>query len=238
METQLVMHCNGFDATEADIRAVPVPGETATWFPVEYGRFIEEVKLHIPRFGLTVAAESYGLAREGMQMFGVLTLAGGEDYSLAIGLRNSYDRSLSVGLVCGTRVFCCDNLAFSGEVAMHRKHTIHVFRDLPDLIYRMLSQLGSMQARQSEEIDRWKLMELDRRLGNHLMMEAVRADAIPVSFLPRVIDAYEHPAHPEFAPRTAWSMFNAFSGVTKSQSPRAQIDNTLRLTGVFRDVLS
>jgi hypothetical protein len=31
------------------------------------------------------------------------------DYALAIGVRNSYDRSLSVGLTLGNRVFCCDN---------------------------------------------------------------------------------------------------------------------------------
>src|ERR1041384_4160845 len=64
------------------------------------------------------------------------------DLASVLGVRNSYDRSLAVGLTLGSRVFCCDNLAFSGEVTMHRKHTLNVFRDLPDLIYRMLSQVA------------------------------------------------------------------------------------------------
>jgi hypothetical protein len=75
-------------------------------------------------------------------MFGVLTCTNGiahKDYGLAIGLRTSYDRSLSVRMIAGTHVLCCDNLAFSGEVSMQRKHTANVFRDLPDLICRMLS---------------------------------------------------------------------------------------------------
>jgi hypothetical protein len=215
-----------------------VPEETPSWHPVPYSRFIEEVKLHVPRFGFDLAGESYGLAREGMQMFGVLTFRGNGDYALALGLRNSYDKSLSVGIVVGMQVFVCDNLAFSGEVSMSRKHTVHVFRDLPNAIYRMLSRVSSLRTRQDEEIGRWKGLELDRRLANHILMESVRQDAIPVSFLPRVIQAYEKPQYEEFSPRTAWSLYNAFSGAVKSQSPRAQMENTLRVSRVFRDVLS
>jgi hypothetical protein len=76
-------------------------------------------------------------------MFGVLTCANGKpavDYALAIGLRSSTDRGLAVGIAAsGVRLFICDNLAFFGEVTAQRKHTAHVFRDQPDLIYRMLS---------------------------------------------------------------------------------------------------
>ena len=85
-----------------------------------------------------------------LSMFGVLSCRNGlpdRDHCLALGIRSSYDRSLAVGLVAGSRVFCCDNLAFSGEVTMHRKHTVNVFRDLPDLIYRMLSQVAAMRER-------------------------------------------------------------------------------------------
>src|SRR5690349_7315936 len=98
--SQLIVHAGGWTATADDLAGVPVPAETASYLPVSYGRFIEEVKLHVPRFGLTIQREEYALAREGGQMFGVLTCTNGHgasDYSLALGLRNSYDRSLSVG---------------------------------------------------------------------------------------------------------------------------------------------
>ena len=144
----IMLHSGGWEASRADLASVPVPDPTESYHPVPYHRFIEEVELHIPRFDLTVRSSQFALAREGGQMFGVLTCVNGkpaDDYALAIGVRNSYDRSLSVGLVAGTRTFVCDNLAFSGEVKMNRKHTVHVFRDLPDLIYRMLSQVSSMR---------------------------------------------------------------------------------------------
>lgn len=42
---------------------------------------------------------------------------------------------------------------------MHRKHTAHVFRDLPDPIYRMLSQVSSVRSRIDGEIAAMKVRE-------------------------------------------------------------------------------
>ena len=241
MSATLVVHRGGWEATKADLASVPVPEPTESYHPVPYGRFIEEVELHVPRFGLAVCSSQFALAREGGQMFGVLTCSNGtpdRDYALTIGVRNSYDRSLAVGLTLGSRVFCCDNLAFSGEVTMHRKHTVNVFRDLPDLIYRMLSQVSSMRKRNDGEIAAMKVRELPPALAHHLMVEAIRASVLPASRLPRVIEAWEEPRHEECAPRTAWSLFNAFTEVQKGAPARAQMEGSLRLSSLFRRELS
>lgn len=237
----LIVHAGGWKATRADLASVPVPDATDTWCPVPYGRFLEEVQLHIPRFGLTVVDTQLALARDGKQMFGVLTCENGHastHYRLAIAIRNSYDRSLAAELVAGARVFVCDNLAFHGEASVSRKHTVNVFRDLPDLIYRMLSSVSVMRVRMDNEIQAMTNRVLENAEAHHLMIEAVKSDAFPASKLPKVIDAYEHPEHEDFAPRTAWSLYNAFTQVQKARSPQAQIDDTLRLTQVFREALA
>lgn len=240
MTGTMILHKGGWEATKTDLAAAPVPEATDSYVPVPYGRFVEELELHVPRFGLTITEERFALARDGLQMFGVLTCRNGgpdRDYGLAIGLRNSYDHSIAVGLVAGVQVFCCDNLAFSGEVAMQRKHTVNVFRDLPDLIYRMLSDVSSMKDRMEQETEAMKERELSRTQAHDLMIEAVRASAIPSSKLPKVIDAWDRPKYPEFDGRNAWSLYNAFTEVQKSRSPRAQIEDTLRVTRVFRKAL-
>ena len=112
-------------------------------------------------------------------------------------------------------MFCCDNLAFSGEVTMNRKHTVNVFRDLPDLIYRMLSQVSSMRDRIDAEVVAMKALALQPAQAHHLMVEAIRAHVLPASRLPKVIEAWEEPRHEEFSPRTAWSLFNAFTEVAE-----------------------
>jgi uncharacterized protein DUF932 len=241
MSESLVLHRGGWEVTKADLASVPVPEPTDSYHPVPYNRFVEEAELHVPRFGLTIQSSAFALAREGNQMFGVLTCTNGHnagDYALAIGLRNSYDRSLSVGLVAGTRVFCCDNLAFSGEVTMARKHTANVFRDLPDLIYRMLSQVTVMKARTDEEIAGMKVLPLSPERAHHVMVSAIRAGVTPASRLPKILQAWDEPRHQEFEPRTAWSLFNAFTEVLKARSPRQQMEGSLKLTSLFRRELS
>lgn len=236
-----MVHAGGWTAKLEDLEGVGVPEETQSYYPVPYGRFVEEVKLHIPRFGLRVDREEYALAREGSQMFGVLTCTNGtanRDYGLAIGLRNSYDRSLSVGLVVGSRVFCCDNLAFSGEVQMARKHTANVFRDLPDLIYQMLSKVKVMQERLDAEIEAMKAADLTSKDVHHLMVEAIRERVVPATSLPKLLNAWRYPVHEEFRGKTAWSLYNLFTDFVKSRSPQRQIDGTLRLTNVFRRELA
>jgi hypothetical protein len=52
-----------------------------------------------------------------------------------------------------------------------------------------------------------------------------------------VIEAWEEPKHEEFAPRTAWSLFNAFTEVQKGSGPRAQMEGSLRLSALFRKEL-
>jgi hypothetical protein len=236
---QLTLHRGGWTARVADLLLVPVPEGSGSYAPVPYDRLVEEVKLHLPRFSLNVVREDFALARDGQQMFGVLTCgngfpAKGKEWGLALGIRSSYDRSLAVQLVAGSRVFVCDNLAFSGEVQASRKHTLHVFRDLPDLIYRMLSQVSVMRERIEGEIGAMKVRELPLAHTHHLMVEAVKANVLPASRLPKVIEAWEEPKHEEFAPRTAWSLFNAFTEVQKSTSPRLQMEGSLRLSSLFR----
>src|SRR5207247_7247000 len=121
-----------------------------------------------------------------------------------------------------------------GEVTMHRKHTVHVFRDLPDLIYRMLSQISSMRSRIDSEIVAMKVRELPPAHAHHLMVEAVKGNVVPASRLPKVIEAWEEPPHEEFSPRTAWSLFNAFTEIQKESGPRAQMEGSLRLSALFR----
>jgi len=241
MTQELVVHRGGWDTTPADLASVPVPESTNSYVPVPYGRLVEEVKLHIPRFGLKLRSERYALAREGDQMFGVLSCTNGhnaEDWCLAIGIRSSYDRSLAVGFVAGSHVFVCDNLAFHGESEFSRKHTLNVFRDLPDMVYNLLSRVSAMQSAIATEIEAMKARAVEDQLAHHVMMLSVREAVVPASRLPKVLELWEGPGNSIEGPRNAWRLYNAFTGAMKTRSPRDQMDGTLRLTRVFRKALS
>ena len=53
------------------------------------------------------------------------------EWSRCIGIRNSHDRSLSVGLTAGITVLVCSNNAFGGSMVIKRRHTRQIrVRDL------------------------------------------------------------------------------------------------------------
>ena len=237
----LMAHRGGWQATPADLASVSVPDDTDTWKAVPYPRLLEEVKLHLPRFGLTIEREQYALARDGNQMFGVIDTKNGHpdsDWGMAIGIRSSYDRSLAVDLVAGARVFVCDNLSFHGESQATRKHTVNIWRDLPSLIYDMLAAVSVLKTKMAADIDQMRDTQLTSEQAHHIMVMAVRANAIPASKLPRVIAGYDDLDNPEFGQHSAWALFNAFTAFAGTQQPWQQMDNTLRLTEVFRAALN
>ena len=67
------------------------------------------------------------------------------DYNTVIGLRNSHDKVISAGVACGSGVFVCDNLCFSGEVKLARKHTANILTDLPHLVRGIVENVLGVQ---------------------------------------------------------------------------------------------
>jgi hypothetical protein len=75
---------------------------------------------------IAVVNEKYAASNEGMKMFGVLDLKTQmEGCRFSIGIRNSHDKSLRLGLTAGLRFFVCSQMAFIGDftpiLAKHRK---------------------------------------------------------------------------------------------------------------------
>lgn len=110
---------------ESEVRAVPMPEWTQTWHPVSHGQLLDALDKAVSvNTRLAVKTRQYSLNQSGMQLFGVwdldLDIAG---RAWSVGFRNSLDKTLSIGICGGQRVFVCDNLAFNGEFIEFRKHT-------------------------------------------------------------------------------------------------------------------
>src|SRR5206468_11536841 len=96
-----------------------------TWFPVRHSDVLEAVGRTLQGAGFLVRANQIALTRENARMFATMDLTTplAEGVTLAVGVRNSIDKSLPLGFCAGSRVFVCDNLAFRSELVVHRKHT-------------------------------------------------------------------------------------------------------------------
>jgi hypothetical protein len=214
-QSNLILHCGAFTATRVQVAGVATPPGTRTWRPIPHGRLLDGVQGSLGRAGLAVVSEAHGLTRDGNRYFGLLQVANGDnpdDFGLVVGLRNSHDQSFPAGLVVGASVFVCDNLSFSGEVKLARKHTAHVERDLPALIERAVGRLGDLRRSQEQRFGAYKERELTDGAAHDLVIQALDARVLPVTRIPRVLGEWRAPRHAEFREgRTAWRLFNAFT---------------------------
>ena len=218
-KSNLILHA-GANAVDRDqIAPIPTPPRTATWVPIPHASLLDGIQEALGRAGLSVVSEAHGLTRDGKRYFGLLQVVNGHadaDFGLVIGLRNSHDKSFPAGLVVGAAVFVCDNLSFSGEVKLARKHTAHVERDLPSLIERAVGRLGDLRRTQDERFAAYRQRELTDSAAHDLTIQALDARVVPVTRIPQVLQEWREPRHPEFrAGKTAWRLFNAFTEALK-----------------------
>lgn len=232
----LTLHCGGHLATMDDVRGVNTPDATDTWTPIGHHELIDAVIGTLGGAGLRVVNEAHALWQDGNRYFGSFQLANGtdhDDYALVIGLRNSHDKSFPAGLACGSGVFVCDNLAFSGEVKLARRHTSRIREDLPRLITTAVGRLGTLKVNQEKRIETYKSRIITDVDAHDVIVRAVDAGAVAVTKLPVVLKEWRTPTHDEFKPRTAWSLFNAFTELSKDQSALVTLKRSAPLQGLF-----
>ena len=206
----LMLHTGAEEISFADLKYVPVPEPTASHVPIPHHRLVDMVRHTLSYYGHQIVEENFGVTPDGMRFFGVLTLASNYgDYTDQVGLRNSNDKRFPIGISFGSRVFVCDNLAFTADHVIRRKHTAHAKRDLPGLVAEVVEPLADAREQQHRMIEHFKKTPITERLADHAIMAMYREGIINVQRIAEVSEAWEHPAHEAFAPRTAWSMFNA-----------------------------
>jgi hypothetical protein len=220
----LMLHCGAANVDRQQVYETATPQRTASWVPVGHGTLLDQVQGSLESNGLHVVTEAHGLARDGQRYFGLLQVANGDnpaDFGLVVGVRNSHDKSFPAAMALGAAVFVCDNLSFSGEVKLARKHTVYIERDLRQLVGRAIGLLGGLRRTQEDRFAAYKQCELSDSQAHDLMIRSLDAQVLPVTKLPDVLHEWRQPRHPEFAQDwTAWRLFNSFTETLKGNVDR------------------
>lgn len=231
--SNLMLHAGAVGATREQVAGIITPAGTDSWQPISHNDLIEQTVERFAGLGWQVTKEQHGLWRDGARYFGVFDLAGngldGQDYTLSVGLANSHDRSLAAKIAVGSRVFVCDNLAFSGEVTVSRKHTSRLYQSLPSVIASAVSRVSALKESQDRRIAAYRETEMGDVQVHDVLVRALDRNIIPARELPRVRDEWRKARHPEFQARNLWSLFNGFTQVMKGTSPVELPARTMRL---------
>lgn len=236
---KLILHAGGVQINRNELATLKTPAPTRSHFPVPHGLFVNTVAAALENSGARIDSEEHGIAKEGNRYFGLFNLKldrSSDDYGFTVGLRNSHDKSFVMGLCAGSRVFICDNLAFSNEITVARKHTRHIRRDLQPLVWNAIGRLGEARIAQDNRIAAYRNFTLDDAGVHDLLIRSVDARVIPNAKVPHVLRQWRKPEHEQFQPRTAWSLFNGYTEILKS-CPVAELPaRTVRLHGMLDTV--
>ena len=214
----LLLHCGAQRVERHQVQLVATPRATATWTPIPHLELVTRVERTLKTNGLVVGTQAHSLSHEGLRYFGLMEVQraeADEDYCWVLGLRNSHDKTFPAGITAGASVFVCDNLSFSGEVKLARKHTTHITRDLPRLVQSAVGKLIDRWHHQDTRLSIYKLTGIEDRTAHDLVVRATDVGVCPNKLIPRVLREWREPRHDAFTARNAWSLFNAFTEALK-----------------------
>ena len=227
--------CTKNPSSEMDVRMVPLPEATRSYTPVPHGDLIDTIETQLAHHMPThyVADKQFGLAREGQQLFGLMTLKRSEpevidpevlppadELDISIGFRNSYDKSMSVGVVGGAKVFICDNMMMTSDaVKVMKRHTKNVLREFDYMLYTSIPSLDSEFVKMKDAKAMLESIDIDHVQGHEFLGRMYGKGLLTPVQMSSAFQDWNTPNFDVFKPRNAWSLYNAATWGLKKGSP-------------------
>jgi len=229
-ETSTLISCTG-KITRPELAKLPTPSATETHIPIPHAAVVETLVETLSHRHIGVVGEEFAVSSDAMEMFGVLDLeVGFEGCRFAIGIRNANNKRFRLACTVGLRVFVCHNLAFRGDytpvLAKHSKHFL-----LEDALSIGVDRMQRNFEPMRQQVERWRAQQLSTDVAKLTIYRAFidRDLEVPKHLARRVHELYFNPQHEEFAPRTMWSLSNAFTSAFKELDPIPQFKATAKL---------
>src|ERR1039458_9245303 len=205
--------------TRQQLALVPTPLGTATHRPVPHAEIVEALIETLGFRHIGVVKDEFAISKDGMKMFGVLDLdTGMHGCQFSIGVRNAHDKSMRLAMTVGYKVFVCENMAFSGDfqpvLAKHSKHF-----SLQNALSIGVDSTQRNFEPMVKAVELWQQNQITDVTARLIIYRAfIEGELDAPRHLDKMVhDAYFHPTHDEFQPRTMWSLSNAFTTAFKDR---------------------
>lgn len=229
---EILMHRGGELVTRDRLDLIPMPEPTESYMPVSHYHLADKfltISQDILR-DYVLIGENYGIARQGNQLFAVLKFKSEKsDMGLSIAFRNSYDRSMAIGMAIGAMVFICDNLALSGEIVVMKKHTKNVWTELEETAIATIYKSQKNYEQIKADAEAFKALPMENTEAFQLMGLLFGNNIISPRQMMVLKSEWLRPSYEEFRPRNLWSFYNAGTESLKSSPPISIMEKHVRL---------
>ena len=220
-----------------DRRMEATPDGTDSHTPIPHFSLVDETHAALERAGLEVEQEEHALARGGLRYFGGCALKGNDikadDRRLVLGLRNAHDKSFAASVCIGNQMMVCENLCFSSDVKLARRHTKNIVADLPRVLSSAISRVVSHWSDMGKRIDAYKGIEVAKANAADMIIDLVDAKAFPARDVYKAVKEFETPRHDEFKGGSLWTLYNGITEHLKGGDLSKLPQRTLTVQSVF-----
>ena len=227
-------------SVEDQLRAVKTPPKTDSHTPIPHSLLVDKTRKALDRAGFAITEEEHALARGGQRYFGGFALTGddikGEDRRLVFGLRNSSDKSTAASACMGNSMLVCDNMCFSSDVKLARRHTVNILRDLDGMLAKAISRIRSSWADMGLRISAYKESEISPEVASNLAVDLAECKALPERDVYKTVKEFRDPRHPEFRGNTLWNLYNAVTENLKGGDLSKLPERTMKMQSIFDGV--
>src|SRR4051794_41164521 len=180
MSSNIILHRGAREATIDQIARVVTPSPTDTWYPIPHLAVLEAVEETLAATDFGVRSRRLALSANSQQFFATLDLFApiGNGVALSVGIRNSIDKTLPLGFCAGNRVFVRDNLSFSADLLVNRKHTVNGGARFREAIALAAGRLEAFQASEAARVNLMQTLALDDSTAESLILRAWEAKII------------------------------------------------------------
>jgi len=232
----LILAKNKINAEE--LTKVVTPTATDTHTPIPHHQLVDLTRAALGRAGLEIKEEEHAIARGGLRYFGGFSLAGetikGEDRNIVLGLRNAHDKSFAASIAVGNQMMVCENLCFSSDVKLARRHTTHIMSDLPRVLSSAIARVTAHWTDMGNRIESYKQTEVES--ASDLIVQLVDANAFPARDIYKAVNEFRNPRHEEFKGGSLWTLYNSITENLKGSDLTKLADRTMRMQSVFDKV--
>ncbi len=234
-EANLILHCGAREVTVEQLNTVPCPKAEGRWRPVPHGTVLAHATDALEEAGYLIDNLRLGLTRDDKRFFGALTLKTPlvSGTALAVGLRSSTDKSLSLGFAYGSRTFVCDNLSFRSDTVIAKKHTTFGIDRYREAICAAVGKLQQFRDMEAERIKAMQQRLLDDAMAESVLLRLYQdAQILSPRSLPIALKQWREPSFPGLEEKSVWRLYSAvtfsLNGRAKS-NPSAHLSATIKL---------
>lgn len=213
-----------------------VPARTSSYTPIPHRTFLELLRYRLNERGFVINSQRMFSNETGSKLIGFYDVHNRRDeilpesdMTMSIGFRNSYDKSMRVGLAAGGKVIICENGVIMGDMLLYvKKHTGSVDEEVSEKMDELINGLESSYAKLNVEVNIFKNYEITRtqkaELLGRIYFEEELLTPHQLSIVKREFKQSEH-----FKGNTLWDLYNNITESLKFSHPLTLIDDHILL---------